>query len=319
MAEQTTPTIVDAYQTGKAVRLAARNKTLTGQTSGLAPSYLQANLLVLPKRYAADFRLLCARNPVPCPLLAESAAPGDATALVSHVAAPHNHGGKAAAAATTTTLPVAADIDLRHDFPAYTVYRDGVLIAQRQADIAAEWAADHVGFLVGCSYSFEAALAGAGLTPRHVVQGRNVPMYRTTVPLMAAGVFSGTTMVVSMRPYRAGAEVERARAITRAFASTHGEPVAWGWDGAAALGIADVARPEFGDAPLRGDDSGLAFGPGEGLGDEGGEFVPVFWGCGVTPQEAVRQAGLQGTVMAHAPGHMVVLDLTDREVFPGVG
>ncbi|EJT82477.1 hypothetical protein GGTG_02450 [Gaeumannomyces tritici R3-111a-1] len=323
MAEQTTSTPVDAYQTGKAVRLAARNKTFTGQTSGLAPSYLQANLLVLPKRYAADFRLLCARNPVPCPLLAESATPGDATALVSHVAAPRNSGVKAAAAAAaTTTLPVAADIDLRHDFPAYTVYRDGVLTAQRQTDIAAEWTADHVGFLVGCSYSFEAALAAAGLTPRHVAQGRNVPMYRTTVPLMAAGVFSGATMVVSMRPYRAGAEVERVRDVTRAFASSHGEPVAWGWDGAAALGVADVARPEFGDAPLSGDGSGRAFGPGEGLGDEGGggggEFVPVFWGCGVTPQEAVRQAGLQGTVMAHAPGHMVVLDLTDREVFPGL-
>ncbi|KLU90973.1 hypothetical protein MAPG_09498, partial [Magnaporthiopsis poae ATCC 64411] len=100
------------------------------------------------------------------------------------------------------------------------------------------------------------------------------------------------------------------------FASTHGEPVAWGWEAVTALGIVDVARPEFGDAPLRANGSGLPFGPGE-YEEDGEEFVPVFWGCGVTPQEAVRQAGLEGTVMAHAPGHMIVLDLTDREVFPG--
>lgn len=261
------------FTTGKAVRLAARSKRLTDQTSGLAPSYIQANLLVLPQRYADDFRLLCARNPVPCPLLAESVAPGNYRNLKSHMVG-----------TTGTKLQVAEDVDLRHDFPAYRVYRDGALSAGgdgeagKKTDIEAEWTAEHVGFLIGCSFSFEAALAAAGLAPRHTLQRRNV---------------------------------------TRRFGATHGEPVAWGWDGARALGIRDVAEPEFGDAPLRGDGSGERFGPGEG-GEEDG-YVPVFWGCGVTPQEAVRQARLEGTVMAHSPGCMIVLDLMDHEVFAGVG
>ncbi|TLD09406.1 uncharacterized protein PgNI_07099 [Pyricularia grisea] len=309
---------------GKAVRLAARRKKLTDQTSGLAPSYIQANLLVLPQRYADDFRLLCARNPVPCPLLAESVAPGNYKDLKSHMVGP-----------TGTTLQVAEDMDLRHDFPAYRVYTDGKLTAGgdegaaaaavgKKTDIEAEWTAEHVGFLIGCSFSFEAALAAAGLPPRHTLQGRNVPMYRTTVPLCSAGAFAGATMVVSMRPYRALSEVPRVRDITRRFGAMHGEPVAWGWDGARALGIRDVAEPEFGDAPLRADGSGEEpFGPpGEAAEEEEEEedqYVPVFWGCGVTPQEAVRQARLRGTVMAHSPGCMVVLDLMDHEVFAGVG
>eukprot|EP00953_Heterococcus_sp_UTEX-ZZ885_P020420 11426-Heterococcus_DN1.PRE.1 len=34
---------------------------------------------------------------------------------------------------------------------------------------------DLVGFLLGCSFSFDGALAAAGLEPRHVSQERNVP------------------------------------------------------------------------------------------------------------------------------------------------
>ena len=38
-------------------------------TAGLASGYVQANLVVLPARYADDFLLFCTRNPRPCPLL----------------------------------------------------------------------------------------------------------------------------------------------------------------------------------------------------------------------------------------------------------
>lgn len=34
-------------------------------TAGYCPGYVQANLLILPRAYANDFRLLCKRNPVP--------------------------------------------------------------------------------------------------------------------------------------------------------------------------------------------------------------------------------------------------------------
>jgi uncharacterized protein YcsI (UPF0317 family) len=41
---------------------------------------------------------------------------------------------------------------------------------------------------------------------------------------------------------------------------THGEPVAWGWDGAKQLGIVDIDKPDFGEPQ--------SFDEGE---------VPVFW------------------------------------------
>lgn len=287
----------DSLATGLSVRLASRSGVLQTVTSGLAPSHLQANLIVLPSRYAADFRLLCARNPVPCPLLAESSSPGSFSFLQSHLTNPAG-----------SRLPVAADIDLRRDAPAYRLYRDGKLVASEAEprDIVAHWTEDHVGFLIGCSYSFETALTLAGLPPRHILLARNVAMYRTSVPLCPSGVFAGGTYVVSMRPYRAS-EVERVREITRPFVQTHGEPIASGWEGMRELGIRDISAPDWGDRVL-----GL---DGRVFTEEDEEYVPVFWGCGVTPQNAAMMAGLEGVVMGHAPGHMIVLDVTEDQVF----
>ncbi|CAD0090818.1 unnamed protein product [Aureobasidium vineae] len=285
---------IEHISTGVAVRLAARKGTLTGVTSSsLAPSFLQANLIVLPSRYAADFRLICARNPVPCPLLAESSQIGSYDSLESHLAG-------------LTGQQIASDIDIRHDAPRYMVYRDGVLSASHVENIAAEWSEDHVAFLIGCSYSFETALIKAGFPPRHTFMQRNVPMYRTNIPLCPAGVFTGATYVVSMRPYRRSG-IEQVRDITRRFVATHGEPIAWGWNGMKDLGISDINKPDWGDAPLELD--------GQPLDRSNDDIVPVFWGCGVTPQEAVMRAGLKGTVLGHAPGHMILLDVKDEDVF----
>ncbi|PSR80490.1 hypothetical protein BD289DRAFT_484957 [Coniella lustricola] len=307
------PSSFNQYSTGHAVRLACRDQRLTSQTAGLAPSYLQANLLVLPARYANDFRLLCARNPVPCPLIAESSQPGNFTHLRSHLAAPLpdtilDAEGQATGNSAARVLDIAEDIDLRHDFPKYRIYENGQALGEDFLDIEALWTDMHVGFLIGCSYSFESALAASGLTPRHQLQGRNVPMYRTNIPLCPAGVFTGATYVVSMRPYRMQ-DVERVREITRPYVATHGEPIAWGWHGAKQLGIEDITQIQWGEQSLRNDGSGQAFDQSE----EG--YVPVFWGCGVTPQNAVMMAGLEGTVMAHSPGHMIVLDVREDHVF----
>lgn len=307
-------TYTHQYFTGLSARLAARNKTLTNQTAGVAPTYLQANLIVLPSRYADDFRLLCARNPVPCPLLAESAIPGDATILKSYLKGPVRTNPSAKANDTdqhvdNVNLEVAKDIDIRHDFPKYRLYRDGQPYGDDVLDLGAHWTDDHVAFLIGCSYSFESALSAARLPPRHQLQDRNVPMYRTNIPLCPAGVFSGATYVVSMRPYKAE-DVKAVRDITRPYVTTHGEPIAWGWEGARQLGIEDITRVQWGEASLRLDGSGKPFDESE----EG--YVPVFWGCGVTPQNAVMGAGLEGLAMAHSPGHMLVLDVRETEVFP---
>lgn len=156
-----------------------------------------------------------------------------------------------------------------------------------------------------------------GLIPRQIELKRNVPMYKTRVALFPAGrewhagwsqlqreklsalltEFSGH-MVVSMRPYKPD-QVEAVRDTTRPFVETHGEPVAWGWEGAKALGITDINTPDFGEPTV--------FKEGE---------VPVFWGCGVTPQLAVMDSKIPGRVVSHAPGHMLVTDLKDGDVCP---
>jgi len=41
--------------------------------------------------------------------------------------------------------------------------------------------------------------------------------------------------------------------------------------------------------------------------------VPVFWGCGVTPQ-AVAMAARPPLLITHKPGHMFVTDLRDTDL-----
>jgi uncharacterized protein YcsI (UPF0317 family) len=288
------PARLISLNTGAAVREACRNGTHTTTTSGLAPTYLQANLIILPSRYAADFRILCARNPVPCPLMAESSTVGKFDEVKSWIDG--LSGGE-----------VVSSVDIRKDAPRYVVYRDGKVVKPGCQDIVEEWTEDHVAFIIGCSFSFESALTDAGLEPRHSAMNRTNPMYRTNIPLCPAGVFTSSTYVVSMRPYKRG-EIEAVRDISRPYVATHGEPIAWGWDAVERLGIEDIDHPEWGAPPLTLEGWPL----GEYAGSD--EEVPVFWGCGVTPQEAVMKAGLQGTIMAHAPGRMLVLDCRNWDI-----
>lgn len=187
-------------------------------TSGLAPGFVQCNLVVLAQSWADSFLRFCQANPRPCPLLAMSEQPGD----------PH--------------LPGLGDLDLRSDIPAYRVFRAGVLSEERD-DIAALWQDDFVAFALGCSFSFEEALIAAGLEVRNVTQGVNVPMYRTDIPCQSAGPFRGQ-LVVSMRPFKA-ADAIRAIQICSRFPAVHGAPVHLG--DPAQIGIATLERPDFGD------------------------------------------------------------------------
>ncbi|GAA5962139.1 hypothetical protein JCM8115_006603 [Rhodotorula mucilaginosa] len=268
-------TITPTLLTPRAVRQACRDGSWNyPSTAGICEGYVQANLVILPSKYADDFRNLCARNPVPCPLLGETKK-GDPT-IPSHLA---------------------ADCDIRTDAPLYRIYKGGKLVEEKK-DILAEWDDDDsVGFLIGCSFSFEAALINGGLTPRQIEIGRNVPMYRTKAPLAPAGRLGGH-MVVSMRPYPPEA-IEQVRDLTRPFIRTHGEPIAWGAEGAAALGIDDPEgkNPDFGDAS--------EIREGE---------VPVYWGCGVTPQLSVMDSKIPEIVCGHSPGHMLLLDIRDEDV-----
>ena len=255
------------HATGADVRCLARSGEWTGPTPGLALGHVQANLVVVPRDLAFDFLLFCQRNPKPCPLL-DVTEPGSAEPRL-----------------------VAPGADLRHDLPCYRVYRHGELV-EEPADLRAWWRDDLVGFLLGCSFTFESALLQAGLPLRHVEAGCNVPMYRTNVSCRPAGVFRGP-LVVSMRPMTP-AQAVRAVQVTGRFPRAHGAPVHFG--DPAALGIRDLTRPDFGDA--------VAVRPGE---------VPVFWACGVTPQ-AVAMEVRPPLLITHKPGHMFVTDLRDTDL-----
>ncbi|MDA8455414.1 putative hydro-lyase [Acidovorax sp. GBBC 3334] len=256
-----------AQSSGREVRAAARAGRLSGHTSGLAREHVQANLAILPRALAADFQRYCELNPRPCPVLAVSE-PG------------------------ACAMPALGDgIDLRIDVPRYAVWCDGVLV-ESPTDLSGWWQDDLVAFAIGCSFSFEHALLAEGIALRHVQEGRNVAMYRTNVQTARYGAFHGP-MVVSMRPLSA-ADAERAAQITARTPRVHGAPVHMG--DPARLGIADLSRPDYGDA--------VAVHPGE---------VPVFWACGVTPQAAIAAARLPFCI-THAPGCMLVTDLLNRDL-----
>lgn len=284
--------------TGEDARLQSRTNIWDQPTCGISVGHLQANLIVLPSKYAQDFAILCARNPVPCPLLASSTTPGDYEKLRSHIPGVSDN-------------KIANGVDIRTDCPKYNVYVNGKLIEHDIPSIESHWdAKDHMAFLIGCSYSFENALTAGGLPPAHMIHGRNVPMYRTSIPLAPAGVFRDSTFVVSMRLYRRS-EVERVREITRPYVATHGEPVAWGWDGMRRIGIDALHTVDWGDLPVT--SRGTEVDQHEEEQREDG-LVPVFWGCGVTPQLAVMNAKIPRVVMGHSPGHMIVLDVKEDDV-----
>ncbi|MEU3275184.1 putative hydro-lyase [Saccharomonospora sp. NPDC006951] len=231
-------------------------------TSGYCPGWAQANLLSVPKEYAYDFLLFAQRNPKSCPIL-DVTEPGE------------------------TSAGIFAG-DLRTDLPAYRVYRDGELVDER-TEVTSLWREDLVTFLIGCSFTFEAALLEAGVPVRHIEAGTNVPMYRTNRECRQAGSMSGP-LVVSMRPVPADLVATAVR-ITSRYPAVHGAPVHIGAPGL--LGIDDLAEPDFGDA--------VEVKQGE---------IPVFWACGVTPQAAVMRSK-PSFAIAHAPGHMAITDARD--------
>lgn len=249
------------------VRSVIRQGLWSSHTSGLAGDHVQGNIVILPDVLAADFLRFCQRNPKPCPVLAVSE-PGQ------------------------VSLPsLGADIDIRSDVPLYRVWRHGEL-TDEVTDITALWRPDLVTFVLGCSFSFEHALQQAGIRLRHVDEGRNVAMYRTSIDTVPAGPFSGA-MVVSMRPMRA-ADVIRAVQVTSRFPGVHGAPVHIG--DPAQIGIQDLGRPDYGDA--------VSLAPGE---------IPVFWACGVTPQAAILSAQ-PAFCITHAPGAMLVTSLLNQQL-----
>jgi len=224
--------------------------------------YVQANLVVVPRSAAFDFLLFCTRNPKPCPIVEVVD-----TGYEAYGCAPGS--------------------DLRTDLPRYRVWVDGEQIVAK--DVSSWWSDDLVSFLLGCSFSFEAALVREGIPVRHLELGCNVPMFITNRETVPAGIFDGPT-VMSFRPMPKHLVDEVIR-ITERYPHAHGGPLHIG--DPAEIGITDINNPDFGDAvPINEDE------------------VPMFWACGVTPQQAAMNASL-AKVITHEPGHMFITDVSD--------
>ncbi|MFQ5912914.1 MAG: putative hydro-lyase [Nitrospinota bacterium] len=250
------------------VRALIRERKWTGGTEGLAKGYAQANLAILPKEVAFEFLLFCLRNPKPCPVL-EVTDPG-----------------------SPLTRGVAAGADLRTDLSKYCIYERGECVAEVE-DITEYWQGDLVGFLLGCSYTFETALLNAGIPLRHLEENLVVSLYTTNIECAPAGRFEGP-MVVSMRPIRHD-QVVRAVQVTSRFPATHGAPVHIG--DPSVIGIEDLDDVCFGTARVQ-------VSPGE---------TPVFWGCGCTPQAVALSAGLD-FMITHKAGHLFLTDTLSEEL-----
>ena len=263
MAFDITPYI---HQTPAQVRAAIRRGEIDFPTAGMCAGYAQANLVSLPPEYAADFEEYTRLNPFPCPVLE----------IVKGSPITHAMGEGAS---------------LVTDIPRYRVYENGVF-TKELTDASAYWKEGYVGFLIGCSFSFEEALLAAGIPVRHIEQGCNVPMFKTSIATKKAGPFEGP-MVCSMRPMTPE-QAQRAYEITAAMPNVHGAPVQIGHP--EAIGVADVMKPDYGDP--------VEIREGE---------IPVFWPCGVTPQAAVENAK-PPIVITHAPGHMFITDIRNADL-----
>ena len=249
------------------VRKAIRQELIKGPTAGMAAGHIQANLAVVPRDLAFDFLLFAQRNPKACPIL-DVTEPGSPEPKI-----------------------IAPGADIRTDIPRYRIYEHGEMVAEVM-DVTPYWRDDLVGFLIGCSFSFEAAMMNAGIPIRHIEEQCNVPMYKTSIPCLPAGSLHGN-MVVSMRPIR-HEQVVRAVQVTSRYPSVHGAPIHIG--DPAVIGIENIAQPDFGDP--------VSIKAGE---------VPVFWACGVTPQ-SIAMTSKPPFMITHAPGHMFVCDPKDEDL-----
>lgn len=212
---------------------------------------------------------------------------------------------EAFAKANAKAIPVLEVIDEGHcskslapganilkEIPLYTILREGKVSEQVQ-DISAYAKEDLVFFLIGCSFSFENALIQNGMPLRHIEEEKNVAMYKTNIKLKPIDGFFGE-MVVSMRAIKKD-KVADACVVTSHFPKMHGAPIHVGYP--EMIGIKDLMKPDYGDAIVIKEDE-----------------IPLFWPCGVTPQNVISSLKLPFAI-THSPGHMFVSDKKDSEYY----
>jgi uncharacterized protein YcsI (UPF0317 family) len=247
------------------IRERIRSGEHQGTTSGISGDKVQANVVILPRKYAFDFLLFAMRNKKAVPII-EVLEDGRYESVY------------------------AKGSDVRTDVPKYNIYRYGELI-ETVDEVESYWQDDFVTFLIGCSFTFEQAIMDGGIDIKHIKEGKNVAMYKTDIPAEPAGLFHGQA-VVSMRPFKKE-DIDDVIAITERFPDMHGGPVHVGEPGE--IGIANMKDPDYGEAIDIADDE-----------------EPVFWACGVTPQNVALNAKPE-IMITHLPGHMFITDINNEE------
>ena len=89
-------------------------------------------------------------------------------------------------------------------------------------------------------------------------------------------------------------QVVKAVLVTGEMPRVHGAPIHIG--DPSVIGISDIHKPDFGDD--------VTIREGE---------VPVFWPCGVTPQNVVMNVKPE-IVITHSPGHMLITDVKNAQL-----
>ena len=239
----------------------------TKPTAGFCKGHVQANMLVIPKKYAESFEKFAKENSKAIPVLE----------IVEK-----SHYSKL----------LAENANLLNELPAYDIFEHGKYI-KTVNNIEEFYQEDFVFFLIGCSFTFENSLINNGIPLRHVDEVKNVSMYDTNIKLNDVDMFSGS-MVVSMRPIKKD-KVADACIITGHFPNMHGAPIHIGYP--EMIGISDINKPDYGDYIEIKEDE-----------------IPVFWPCGVTPQNVLKQIKLPFAI-THSPGHMFVSDKKDMDYY----
>jgi uncharacterized protein YcsI (UPF0317 family) len=200
------------------VRAAIREGRWKSNTKRMAHGHHQANVTIVPEKYAFDFMRFCVRNPRPLPLL-DVTDPGD-----------------------PTPRKAAPDADLRTDIGAYVVLREGEIV-ERPASLEKIWRKDHVAFLTGCNLSMDRVMLEAGMPLPHLTSEEAFPaQFRSSLECAPAGAFHGP-VVVSLRPVPDALVVPLIE-LTSRYALSHGAPVHVG--DPAAIGVRDLQKVDWG-------------------------------------------------------------------------
>ena len=183
----------------------------------------------------------------------------------------------------------ASDSDIRYDLGKYLIFQNNKpKIVQ---NIKNYWTNSKVTFLIGCLFSMQKHFEESGMIINHLNENKVDPTFITNIPTNSFGIFDGP-MIVSMWPIHKN-YISKAITISSKLPSVHGKPVHVG--DPSLIGIKDIEKPDYGDI--------IKLKPDE---------IPVFWGCGITPQLIAQQKNID--MITHHPGNMYITDLKTNEM-----